>query len=208
MAGRVPSPAPQPPEDLPRFALWRLRSNPLRRRSDLLLGWLGIGLLTAVLAAAPAVALLTADAARRHYARTAQHQAETRRPTTAVLLRDAPRHPEPGSAEAAATRYPARVLIDGPDGRTRTVRTEVEPGLPAGSTVRVWADRDGEITGPPLTAREIRSRSMGWAVCAVLATAGAGAAVHGAAALAVRRRNVAAWEAAWARTAPRWTLSP
>ncbi|MEV7240627.1 hypothetical protein AB0N92_05095 [Streptomyces sp. NPDC093248] len=208
MAGRVPPSAQRPPEDLPRVALWRLRANPLRRRSDLLQGWLGIGLLAAVLVAAPVVALLTGDAARRHYARTAQHQAETWRPATAVLLRDVPRHPEPGSAEARRTRYPARVLVDGPGGRTRTVRTEVEPGLRVGSTVRVWADRNGEITGAPLTAAEIRSRGMGWAVCAVLATAGAGAAAYGTAALAVRRHNLAAWDAAWARTAPRWTPSP
>ncbi|MFJ9731275.1 hypothetical protein ACIRUL_07950 [Streptomyces sp. NPDC101171] len=207
MAGRVPPPAQPPPEDLPRVTLWRLRGNPLRRRSDLLLGWFGLGLLAAVLAAAPVVALLAGDAARRHYARTAQHQAETRRPTTVVLLRDVPRHPEPGSAEAALTRYPARVLVDGPDGRTRTVRTEVEPGLRAGSTVHVWADRDGRITGAPMTAEEIRSRCMGWAICAALATAGAGAAAYGTAARAVRRHNLAAWEAAWTRTAPRWTLS-
>ncbi|MEU1464862.1 hypothetical protein ABZ467_30020 [Streptomyces sp. NPDC005727] len=208
MAGRVPPPAQPPPGDLPRVTPWRLRGNPLRRRSDLLQAWLGIGLLAAVLAAAPVVALLAGDAARRHYARTAQHQAETRRPTTAVLLRDVPRHPEPGSAEAGRTRYPARVSVDGPDGRSRTVRTEVEPGLRAGSTVRVWADQNGEITGAPLTAEEIRSRVMGWAICAVLATVGTGAAAYGTAALAVRRHNLAAWDAAWARTAPRWTLSP
>ncbi|MGW1586412.1 hypothetical protein [Streptomyces sp. NPDC002386] len=36
----------------------------------------------AVLMAAPVVAPLTGDTARRHYARTARHQAETRRPGT------------------------------------------------------------------------------------------------------------------------------
>ncbi|MEU2879838.1 hypothetical protein ABZ651_27070, partial [Streptomyces sp. NPDC007070] len=121
MPAGIPEPQPPPPEgrhrpddrypardvpDLPRVTLWRLRRNPLRRRTDLLQAWLALGLFLTALAAAPTAMFLVGDAAYSHYRETADAQARTRRPTTAVLLHPAPRHPEPGSPEARRTRYP------------------------------------------------------------------------------------------------------
>ncbi|WP_234440006.1 Rv1733c family protein [Streptomyces bicolor] len=128
--------------------LWRLRRNPLRRRSQ---AWIGLGLLLAALAATPAAMFLVGDAAYHPYTRTAQHQAETRHRTTAVLLEDARRHPEPGSAEAEKTRYPTKVRFTDPNGHTHTATTDVQPALPKGSTIRLWAGTDGKITDPPLS---------------------------------------------------------
>lgn len=193
------------PEELPRVKLWRLRRNPLRRPTDLLQAWLGLGLLLVVLAAVPAAMFLVGDAAFRHYARTADHQEQTRWLTTAVLVHDAPRHPEPGSEEAKQTRYPVQVRFTDPGGHTRTAQADVHPGLSAGSGVDVWADTDGRITEPPMTDDQIRSRSMGWAIIAALTVCAVGAATYGLTALTLRRRNLSAWAAAWSRTAPRWT---
>ncbi|GAA3504951.1 hypothetical protein GCM10019016_120640 [Streptomyces prasinosporus] len=204
MAGETP-PAQPPPGPPPRPLLWRWRRNPLRRRTDVFQAWLGLGLLLAVLAAAPVATVLVADAARRHYEDTARHQALTRYETTATLTRDAPRHPEPGSDEEKKTRYPGEVRFVTREGRTRTTRTEVPPGLPAGDEVRVWVTADGEATDPPLTREQVRSRSMGWALLAAVGVALAGAAAHALAVLALRRRNLADWATAWAETAPRWT---
>ncbi|PZH00583.1 hypothetical protein C1I97_23160 [Streptomyces sp. NTH33] len=195
-------------EELSRVKLWRLRRNPLRRPTDLLQAWVGLGLLLAVLAAVPAAMFLVGDAAFRHYVRTAEHQEQTRWQTTAVLVHDSPRHPEPGSEEAKTARYPVQVRFTDPGGRTRTARADVHPGLSAGSSVDVWADTDGRITEPPMTDDQIRSRSMGWAIIAALTVCAAGAAAYGTTALALRRRNLSAWAAAWSRTAPRWTTSP
>ncbi|MFH9011763.1 hypothetical protein ACH4C6_10325 [Streptomyces sp. NPDC017943] len=201
-------PAQPPPEDLPRLMLWRWRRNPLRRRTDLIQAWIGLGLLLAVLAATPAVVTLARDLAHRHYSRTAQQQAATRQETTAVLLHDAPRHPEPGSPEARKTLYPVTVRFTDPLGRTRTAETDVQPQLPAGTTLRVWAGTDGRLTDPPLTAEQIRSRSVGSAVIATLAFYATGTLAYGVAHRTLQRRNLAAWDTAWARTAPRWTISP
>ncbi|MFH8798264.1 hypothetical protein ACH4F6_01500 [Streptomyces sp. NPDC017936] len=206
MPGRTPPPSL--PREPPRVVLWRLRRNPLRRRSDLAQGWIGVGLLLAVLAAAPLALFLVGDAAHRHYARTARHQAETRHHTTAVLLEDARRHPEPGSAEARKTRYPTKVRFTDPHGRLRTAEADVLPALPEGTPVRVWAGADGEITGPPLTPDQVRARAKGAAVIAALAVHAAAAAAYGTAGRVIQRRNLAAWDAAWADTAPRWTASP
>lgn len=211
MAGgptRAQAPAQEPPpEDLPRIVLWRLRRSPLRRRTDLAQAWIGFGLLLAVLAGAPAAMFLVGDTAYRHYARTAEQEARTRQPTTAVLLHDAPRHPDPGSAEAEESRYRAEVRFTDVTGHPRTAKTDVRPGLPAGSTLRVWTDTRGRITGPPLTTDQIRDRSMGWAVTAFLTVTFAGGIAYAVTDRVLRHHHLAAWDAAWARTAPRWMTS-
>lgn len=107
---------------------WRLRRNPLRRRADLFQAWLALGLFLAALAATPAAMFWAGDTAHRHYARTAQQQAAARQHTPAVLLEDARRHPEPGSAEERRTRYPTEVGFTDPGGTARTATTDVRPG--------------------------------------------------------------------------------
>ncbi|GGX56306.1 Rv1733c family protein [Streptomyces fructofermentans] len=197
-------PAQPPPDDLPRLLLWRWRRNPLRRRSDLVQAWIALGLFLAVLAAVPAAMFLAGDAAYRHHLRTARHEAATRHSTTAVLVHDAPRHPEPGSEEARQTRYPVDVRYSDAQDRTRTGRADVLPGLPAGSTVSVWTGADGRLTDPPMNGDQIRSRTMGTALAAALAVPLVAAAVYRYAGRCLERRNLARWHADWARTAPRW----
>lgn len=187
--------------------LWRLRRNPLRRRSDLAQALIGLGLALTVSAGTPLAMFVAGDAAHHHYARAAQHQAATRHHTTAVLVEDAPRHPEPGSAEARKTRYPTAVRFTDPDGDTHTAETDVRPALPKGTIIRVWADTDGKVTDPPLTPHQVRNHAMGSAVIAALGVHAAAAAAYATAGRAIQRRNLAAWDAAWAETAPRWTTS-
>jgi hypothetical protein len=206
MPGRTPPRLP--PRELPRVMFWRLRRNPLRRRSDLAQAWIGLGLTLAVLAATPVALFLVGDAAHHHYARTAQHQAATRHPTTAVLVEDARSHPEPGSAEARQTLYPTKVRFTDPHGRTHTAHADAQPALPRGTTIRVWADTDGELTDPPLSHDQIRSRAMGSALVAVRGVHIAAAIAYKTADRVIRQHNLAAWETAWAATAPRWTASP
>ncbi|MFE4084085.1 hypothetical protein [Streptomyces sp. YIM B13502] len=204
MAGTVP-PAQPPPGPPPRPLFWRWRPNPLRRRTDTVRAWLGLTVLLAVLAVVPVAAALVGDAAHRHYRDVARDQQQTRHLTDAILVHDAPRHPEPGSDEEKKTRYPVEVRVVTREGRTRTTRAEVHPGLTADSTVRIWIDTAGEATDAPLTGKEVRSRAAGWALLAAIGVALAGAAVHAVSGLVLHRRNLARWDAAWAETAPRWT---
>ncbi|MFS8198301.1 hypothetical protein ACLVWQ_06395 [Streptomyces sp. CWNU-52B] len=207
MARAIP-PAQPPPEDLPRVLLWRWRRNPLRRPVDLAQAWIALGLFVAVLATTPAAMVLADDAAHRNYAEKARLQAATRHQVPAVLVHDSPRHPEPGSEEAKKALYPVTVRFTDRQGHTRTTKADVHPSLPAGSAVHIWADSAGRITEPPLTAEEVRNRSMGWAVVAALTVALTGGAAYGYAGRRLERRNLARWDTAWARTAPRWTISP
>ncbi|MFD8225987.1 hypothetical protein ACFV16_17630 [Streptomyces massasporeus] len=208
MPGRIPPPPPPPPRELPRVMFWRLRRNPLRRRSDLVQAWIGLGLTVAVLAATPLALFLVGDAAHRHYTRTAQLQAATRHHTTAVLVEDARSHPEPGSAEARQTLYPTKVRFTDPHGRPHTAYADAQPALPRGTTIRVWADMDGKLTDPPLSPDQVRSRAMGSGLIAVLGVHVTAAAAYGTVHRVIRHHNLAAWETAWTTTAPRWTTSP
>ncbi|MFE1834500.1 Rv1733c family protein [Streptomyces sviceus] len=205
MARAVP-PA-DPPEEFPRVLLWRWRRNPLRRRTDLAQGWIGVGLLLAVLAATPCAMILVGDTAYRHYKETARHQSATRHDTSAVLVHDAPRHPEPGSDEAKKALYPVTVRFTDPHGRSRTAKTDVVPALTAGSTIRVWVDAEGKLTDPPLTTRQVRDSAIGCAVLAAMAVPILGTAAYSYARRRLERHNLAQWDTAWERVAPRWTTS-
>ncbi|MEU2159971.1 hypothetical protein [Streptomyces sp. NPDC019208] len=164
MAGSIPQ--AQPPPAGRRLPLWRWRRNPLRRTTDLLQGWIGLCLVLAVVATAPAAMRAAGGTAHRHYERIAHEQARVRHHIPAVLVHDVPRHPEPGSAEARETLYPAQVRFTDPEGNPRTAETDVAPGLPAHSTVQIWTDADGTLADPPLAPGRIRSHSMGWAALA------------------------------------------
>ncbi|MET9142838.1 hypothetical protein [Streptomyces sp. NPDC004042] len=210
MPGGIPHAQPPPvpvPADLPRVRFWRLRRNPLRRRTDLLQAWIGLGLLLTALAASPTAMFLAGDAAHRHYADTAARQERTRSRTTAVLVHDAPRHPEPGSPEARRTRYRVEVRFTDPEGRSRLGHTRVPPGLRAGSAVPIWTDHHGRVTAEPLTTAQIRSKCMGWALLASLTVTALTAAAHTTTTRLLLRRNLTAWDEAWAGTGPRWTAS-
>ncbi|MEU5955501.1 hypothetical protein [Streptomyces sp. NPDC047525] len=213
MAGPIP-PAQPPPEEPARNPhhppplLWRWRRNPLRRRTDLVQAWIAVGLFLAVLTATPAAVVLVGDAAHRHFEQSARHQADTRHRTTAVLVHDAPRHPEPGSVEAKKSLYPVAVRFTDRRGHTRTAEADVEPALTAGNTIPVWVSDEGELTGPPLTKEEVRDHTKGYAVLAAIAVPLAGAAAYACAHRRIERHNLAQWGAAWARTAPRWSTSP
>ncbi|OIJ86682.1 Rv1733c family protein [Streptomyces colonosanans] len=206
MAGEIPQAQP-PPEVPSRVLWWRFRRNPLRRPTDLLQGWIGLGLLLATVVGTPTATLLAGHAAYRNLQQTAEHDSRTRHRTTAVLEHDAPRHPEPGSDEAKNAVYPVAVRYTDLDGRARAAKADAEPGLPAGSRIHVWVDGDGTLTEPPMTAHQIRDRAIGWALLTAMATALTGGGAYAALRHRLERRNLADWDTAWAETAPRWTTS-
>ncbi len=182
---------------------WRPDRNPLRRTADRIEAVLIAGLIAAFLCGAPLAALAAAHSAgaaglRAEHAKARWHQ------VPAVLLQDAPR-----IAHAVRSQPSLEALIPArwtaPGGAVRTGQVYAPGGARAGSTVLVWTDGSGRLTGSPLRTSEVTGQA---AVAASLATMIVGAVLVALGLLArwaLDRRRLAAWDAHWSTTGPQWT---
>ncbi|HXZ75724.1 MAG TPA: hypothetical protein VEH31_33315 [Streptosporangiaceae bacterium] len=178
--------------------LWPDR-NPLRRRLDRVEGVVVGGLAVAFLAGAPLAAAIAGHLTDAYGARTAHAQQAAWHQVPAVLLATAPTTGYTGYLPQVRARWRA------PDGARRTGTVPAQPGERAGSTVMVWADAAGRLTGPPLQAQQVRGQAF---LAAVLAPVLLGEMLLAAGQLAhylLGRRRVAAWDAEWRVTGPQWT---
>jgi hypothetical protein len=174
----------------------------LRRASDRAEAAVAASLLAAFLIGAPLLALVAGQQVYRISLHAERAQRSTWRPVPAVLLASAPT-PAACWCAVLAPLVPARLTA--PDGTGRTGLVPAPAGAQAGSTVQVWTDPTGALTGPPLTSSQVVSRA---ALAAVTAFMAAGIALLGAGVLArwvLDRRRLAAWDADWRATGPRWT---
>ncbi|MGW3989483.1 Rv1733c family protein [Streptomyces sp. NPDC004830] len=172
---------------------WRWRHNPLRRRVDVVEAWVVLaGWLLALLGG-----LLAGLAAAAAVDRAVERQRAESHEVRAVLVRDAP---GPSAARAANdNRVWGKVRWTAPDGSLHQEQARVPPRAEAGSTVPVWVNRAGDLTGPPVSGGEAwLHASMG----GVLAGAFVGGTVLGTlwlTRLALDRRRSAMWDAEWER---------
>lgn len=176
------------------WGLWPDR-NPLRRRCDRVEAAILAGLVAAFVLGGSLAALTagrwTYDTALRNEqaGRAARHQ------VAAVLLTTA----QGWSPAMVQARWAA------PGGVRRTGWVPVPAGSPAGSTVRVWIGPAGRPAEPPLRHSQI----VGQAVMAAAAAVFAVAMLLGGAGLFARhvadRRRLAAWDAQWRTTGPKWS---
>jgi hypothetical protein len=176
--------------------------NPLRRRSDLIAAWLMPAAIAVFLVLGPLVALGAIAVA--HAGVTSARQAERDlRSVPAVLLEAVPGPlMTAGGTNSWMTWAPARWTAGG---QPRAGRVPAQSGTPAGSIVRVWLDRAGHVQVPPLTPGQARDRVITAAAAALAALAVLLAGLGIAGRCVLNRRRLAAWEAAWQLTGPRWT---
>jgi hypothetical protein len=93
----------------------------------------------------------------------------------------------------------------GPDGQVQTGELFVQAGAAAGTTVPVWVDRAGRLARPPfgrvqLTARAQLARELTAVALGIALVAAMGLTRRG-----LDRRRMAAWDADWLATGPRWS---
>ncbi|MFI6544228.1 hypothetical protein ACIBO9_13430 [Streptomyces prunicolor] len=148
---------------------WRLRPNPLRRRSYLIEAWLLIAAWTLAVLAAVGTGAWTALAVERHVDAL---RAE-RHPVSAVLVEDAVR--TVGTSDGS-DNYRATVRWTAADGTSRTGLAHVGSHSKAGSTTQVWLDSRGRLVPTPMTAEQARLEGV---VLAAWAAVGVGGAVRG-----------------------------
>jgi len=176
--------------------------NPLRRRLDLIDGWLlpaaiVVFLILGPLASTVAALWVHADNVAVQRADKSWHQ------VSAALL-----DPVPGPlfADNGANSWlvwsQARWVADGHE---RTGEVPAPAGTSAGTTVKVWLNRAGEVQAPPLTAAGAGNRIL----IAVAFTLAGLIALLTAAAAATRwvldRKRIASWEAGWLCVGPQWS---
>jgi hypothetical protein len=176
--------------------------NPLRRRWDLIDGWLLPAALIAFLVLGPLAATVAglwvhADNTAVQRADKSWHQ------VSAVLLEPVPGPLFPANgANSWLVWSPARWVADG---RPRTGDVPAPAGASADTAVKVWVNEAGQVQPPPLTAAGARNRIM---IAVLFALAGL-AALLMAAAVAVRlvldRKRIASWEAGWHSVGPQWS---
>ena len=173
--------------------------NPLRRGSDRVETAVLALLVIVFLAAAPFAVLASGSwaLARAHQAQLTERASSYRVPAV-VLKLDAPSGGEYADPSAQA-RWTAH------DGTVITSEISVPLGTAAGSTQWLWTTADGRLTNPPLQDSQVTGQAyvaegFGLVTLAVLL------AITG---LVTRwtldKRRMAAWDAEWRATGPRWT---
>jgi hypothetical protein len=161
------------------------------------------GALVTFLVGAPIAALAAGWWAQAAASQVARAQHASWRQVSAVLVAGAPGAMDVGYGAAAPPE--ARARWTAPDGTARRGYVLVPVGTQAGRTVRIWVDRAGWQTGPPLRPDQVAGQTV-LAMVVALFTLGAVLVCAGALGLqAVDRRRLAAWDAEWQTTGPQWT---
>jgi hypothetical protein len=175
--------------------------NPLRRRSDLIDGWLLPGVIAAFLILGPIAG--TIAGLWVHAGNVAVQRADKSwHQVSAVLLEPVPGPLFSGNGDSWLVPAPARWVADG---RARTGEVPAPAGASADSTVPVWLNRAGRVQAPPLTAAGARNRIL----IAVVSSLACLVALLTAAAVTARwlldRKRIAGWEAGWLSVGPQWS---
>lgn len=177
--------------------------NPLRRVSDRVETAVLAVLVAAFAAAAPFAAQASAAWAltRAQHAQLTQEASRQRVP--AVLLQTATT--VSGGGGYAALQSQAQARWTAPDGKVVTGEIPVQPDTKAGASVQVWTTRDGQLTEPPMQDSQVTGTAGFAGALGVIALGVLLAVIGMLARRALDKRRMAAWDAEWRATGPRWT---
>jgi hypothetical protein len=179
---------------------WRFDRNPLRRTTDRVETAVLVLLVTVFLIGAPFAALATGawvhGMARQ--AQLAQEASLTR--VTAVVVSDTV--PPAGGQDLA---WQAQARWRAPDGHEVTHEVPVASDTVAGGKLHLWTDRTGDVATAPLTDSQVADQTAIGKGLGVIASVVALILAGGLALWALDKRRMAAWDADWHATGPRWT---
>jgi hypothetical protein len=180
---------------------WRFDRNPLRRATDRVETAVLVVLVAAFLIGAPAAALATGAWTHGMAQRAQLAQQASRSQVTAAVLAVTP--PTPAGGEELAWQAQARWRA--PDGQVVTHQVPVPLDTAVGGKIQVWTDRTGDLTTAPLLDSQVADQTASGEALGAMAVAVV-LTVAGALALwTLNQRRMAAWDADWHATGPRWT---
>ncbi|TGN75775.1 hypothetical protein E5083_19210 [Streptomyces bauhiniae] len=182
----------------PRRWLWRWRRNPLRRRADVVEGWVLAGAWLLTLLAGTVAGLVTARAVEHDLAR---ERAATH-PMIAYVVTRAPGRS--GARSSTGERVWAEVRWTAPDGSPRTGQVRVTPGAATGAPVAVWTDAYAHLANRPATPTEASVRAAFIGTLAATTAAAAPSAASRLLLIRLERHRLALWDTEWSRLGPQW----
>jgi hypothetical protein len=190
---------------LRRFTLGR---GPLKRRSDRL-QVLGRVLVVLAFLVAPPIAVAMTNATTGHLQRIAAEEATQRSQVRAVLLEDARRpdrsqsdYGDYGSSPDRPVQAP--VVWTAPDGTSREGTVPVPPRTPAGASVPVWVDRDGDLTRAPLDPAGIAGTAAAYGLLPLIGVPLAAWTLYAVLCCALDAQRERRWGQDWAEVEPVW----
>jgi len=190
---------------LARCARWLgLDRNPLRRGTDRIETAIRLAILVLLVTAVPAAAIAAGLWADQLASRHARADYASHHQVSAVLLTSAPGTQAPGASSSRPV-VPVLAVWVPPGLPERSGQVLAPEGAPKGSTVRIWVDASGAVTGAPADRSDVIADVC---IAVLLTCIAAPAVLLGVAALARRaldRRRLAAWDAEWRSIGPRWT---
>jgi hypothetical protein len=161
------------------------------------------GLMVAFLAGAPLAAVTAGQWAYTGAVRAERVENAVWHPVTAVVLQAVPRSPVNPYGATDIVQVPARWTA--PDGTHHIGNITAAAGTAKGAAVRIWTNRSGKQTGPPLEPAQVADRAALAGALAVFGVAfllmATGVLIH----RALDRRRLAAWDAEWDVAGPHWT---
>jgi hypothetical protein len=183
-----------------------LGSGPLKRRSDRAQV---IGRLVVVLSflVAPPLAVAAATATTVHLQAVAAAEAAERSRTRAVLLEDATarrRMATDYSGGSPSMAVPVQAVWPVPGGTSREGTVRVRPGLPVGTAVPVWVDREGYLTRPPLDRSGIPTRAATMGALPLFGVPLATWTLYAILRFALDTHRERRWAEDWAAVEPDW----
>jgi hypothetical protein len=180
---------------------WRIDRNPLRRATDRAATMVLAVLVAAFLIGAPAAALATGAWMHGMAQRAQLAQEASRTQVTAAVLAVTP--PTPAGGEELAWQAQARWRA--PDGRVVTHQVPVPSDIAVGGRLQVWTDRSGDLTTAPLVDSQVASQTASGEALGAIAAAVVLILAGTLAFWTLNKRRLAAWDADWQATGPRWT---
>lgn len=177
----------------------RIDRNPLRRTTDRVETVVLALLVAAFLIGTPFAVLVTGAWVHGTARQEQLAQEASRRQVTAVVLAVATSPAGENLAWQAQARWRA------PSGQQVTREVPVPSGTVAGETLRLWTDLRGDPATAPLLDSQVAAQAALGEVLAVIASASVLTLAGALARWRFNRRRMAAWDADWRVTGPRWT---
>ncbi|MBV2352896.1 hypothetical protein KUM39_00740 [Streptomyces sp. J2-1] len=188
--------------------LWRWRSNPLRRATDLAEAWVTLVAVVLLAVASPLVGFAVGTSTHQALQRTVREQRHARHLVVATVVRRLGGGPVDTDSDTITARDSrSRVLAawTAPDGSHHRGAAHVGLRSPRhGDRFALWTDPHGRITNRPLDAPTATTHAVLAGLGAALLAAGVVESARRLVVWHMVRHRYTLWERAWDRAGPDW----